>query len=62
MPGDFLAHKDHQRLTLLVALSEPHDFAGGGGAACSQALPLAVPELAPTLGLLRASLLASLLA
>ena len=28
----------------------------------SQALPLAVPELAPTLGLLRASLLACLLA
>ena len=43
VPGDFLAHKDHQRLTLLVALSEPHDFAGGGGAACSQALPLTAP-------------------
>ena len=30
IPGGFLAHKDHQSLTLLLALSDPHDFAGGG--------------------------------
>ena len=47
LPGGFLAHKDHQSLTLLVALSDPHDFAGGGGATWSQALPLAAPELDP---------------
>ena len=46
-PGGFLAHKDHQSLTLLVALSDPHDFAGGGGVAWSQALLLAGPELDP---------------
>ena len=40
IPGFFTAHKDHQSLTLLVALSDPHDFAGGGGAAWSHALPL----------------------
>lgn len=47
LPGGFLAHKDHQSLTLLVALSDPHDFAGGGGATWSRALPLAAPELDP---------------
>ena len=28
--GEFLAHKDHQALTLLVPLSESTDFEGGG--------------------------------
>jgi hypothetical protein len=28
--GEFYAHQDHQALTVLVPLSEPHSFEGGG--------------------------------